>query len=252
VGNCTSSGYTAFPNGTPNGPDGIPDGFPNPSRVYKAGQFTIAKRYANVQFYGSYVLSKLYGNYQGSYRSDNGQNDPNLSTLFDFTNSDGRLTGQDIPGVLPSDRTHQFKLFGNYVWHNLNLGASWLPTSGTPITNYLAHPAYLNAGEIPVCPNGTFVCPGGPRGAYGRTAWTFDANIHADYTIKLGERMRLKFVADLFNVFNEQKVIRVDQFSQLAGGVTNPDFLKPALGAGMSTDPYEVPFNARLGARFEF
>ena len=104
-------------------------------------------------------LSKLDGNYQGNYRSDNGQQDPNISSMFDFTNSDGVLTGQDIPGVLNSDRRHQFKLFGNYMWHNFNVGASWLPTSGTPITDLLAHPAYLNAGEIPVCPDGGTPAP---------------------------------------------------------------------------------------------
>jgi len=253
VGNCTSSGYTAFANGTPNGPDGIPDGFPNPSRIYKAGEFIVSKRFSNVQFYGSYVLSKLFGNYQGSYRSDNGQNDPNLSSMFDFTNSDGRLTGQDLPGVLNSDRTHQFKLFGSYQWHAFNFGASWTPTSGTPITDLLAHPAYLNPGEIPVCPDGTFTCPGGPRGAEGRTAWTFPFNLHADYTIKAGERMRVKFVADLFNVFDEQQIIRVNQWSQLEGGVTNPDFLKPGLQQfNLNSSPYQNPFNARLAVRFEF
>ncbi len=75
------------------------------SRIYKSGEFIVSKRFSNVQFYGSYVLSKLDGNYQGSYRSDNGQNDPNISSMFDFTNSDGRLTGQDIPGVL-EHRSH--------------------------------------------------------------------------------------------------------------------------------------------------
>jgi hypothetical protein len=271
VGNCTSSGYTAFANGTTNpiGADGIPDGFPNPYRIYKSGEFIISKRFSNVQLYASYVLSKLDGNYQGSFRSDNGQNDPNISSMFDFTNSDGRLTGQDVPGLLETDRTHQFKLFGNYMWHNFMFGASWLPTSGTPITDLLDHPAYLNAGEVPVCPNASgpqplsttitaasFNCPGGPRGALGRTAWTFDFNLHGDYTIKLGERMRLKFVADLFNIFNEQKLVRVNQFGEVGGspGTANPDFLKPALSGDPVTfaDPYENPFSARLAVRFEF
>jgi hypothetical protein len=108
-------------------------------------ELVVSKRYQNFQFYGNYELSKLYGNYQGSFRSDNQQQDPNISSMFDFTNSDGRLTGQDIPGVLPSDRTHQFKFFTNYVWKNFNFGASWNPTSGTPITDLLDHPAYLNS-----------------------------------------------------------------------------------------------------------
>ncbi len=269
VGNCTSSGFTAFANGTTNpiGSDGIPDGFPNPYRIYKSGEFIVTKRFSNLQFNGSYVLSKLYGNYQGSFRSDNFQNDPNISSMFDFTNSDGRLTGQDLPGVLETDRRHQFKLFGNYMWHNINLGASWNPTSGTPITDLVDHPAYLNGGEIPVCPSpagqpeplsttitpASFVCPGGPRGALGRTAWTFDFNLHADYTIKLGERMRLKFVADLFNIFNEQRIVRVDQDGEVgySPGTVNPDFLKPSVALGFA-DPYENPFSARLAVRFEF
>ena len=255
---CTSSGFTAFKNGTQNplGSDGIPDGFPNPSRIYKSMELIVSKRYQNFQFYGSYVLSKLDGNFQGSYRSDNFQQDPNISSMFDFTNSDGVLTGQDIPGVLPSDRTHQIKLFTSYMWKNFNIGASWLPTSGTPITNLLDHPAYENAGEIPVCPDGTFTCAGGPRGAFGRTAWIFPLNLHADYTLKLGEKYRLKAVADLFNVFNEQKVVRVNQNGEIDGspGTLNPDFLKPDAEDfhGTQGGPYQAPFSARLAIRFEF
>jgi hypothetical protein len=253
--NCnTDIGYTNFANGTDNplGSDGVADGFPNPSRIYKSMELIVSKRFSNVQFYGSYVLSKLDGNFQGSFRSDNGQQDPNISSMFDFTNSDGVLTGQDIPGVLPSDRRHQFKLFGNYQWRNLNLGASWTPTSGTPITRLLDHPAYENGGEIPTCPDGGFTCSGGPRGQEGRTVWIFPFNLHADYTVKIGERARLKFVADLFNLFNEQAVIRVNQFAEIGNspGVANPDFLKPDLGN--FANPYQIPFNARLAIRLEF
>jgi hypothetical protein len=186
--------------------------------------------------------------------------------MFDFTNSDGRLTGQDIPGVLPSDRTHQFKLFASYQWRGFTFGASWTPTSGTPITDLLDHPAYLNAGEIPVCPNSSgpqplsttltatsFSCVGGPRGALGRTPWIFPFNAHAEYAYKINERLRVKAVADLFNLFNEQQVIRVNQFGEEnnSPGTANPDFLKPRPSAQF-LDPYQVPFEARLAVRLEF
>ena len=250
--NCnTSTGYTNFANGNPFGigGDGTPDGFPNPSRIYKSMELIFSKRlpFYNATFYGSYVLSKLDGNFQGSFRSDNGQDDPNISSLFDFTNTDGLLTGQYIPGVLPSDRTHQLKLFGNFQWHQINVGLSFTPTSGTPITDLLDHPGYANAGELPVCPSpagqplpnsntvtpASFTCPGGPRGAFGRTAWTFPFNAHLDYTWKLGERLRIKAVADMFNLFNEQAVVRVNQFGEVSGspGTLNADFLKPALSS---------------------
>ncbi len=184
---CADTGYTDIGE-NPLGSDGVSDGFPNPSRIYKAMELIVSKRFStNLQLYANYRLSKLYGNFEGSFRNDNGQQDPNISSLFDFTNSDGRLGYQAIPGVLPPNRTHQFKFFGNYQWKAFNFGASWVIQSGTPITNLGAHPAYDNEGEIPL----------GPRGSLGNTDVTFPIDLHADYTVSLGERMRLKFVADL-------------------------------------------------------
>jgi Carboxypeptidase regulatory-like domain/TonB-dependent Receptor Plug Domain len=243
--NCNSAtGYTNFANGTDNplGSDGTPDGFPNASRIYKSMELIISKRFSNLQVYGNYTLSKLFGNFQGSYRSDNFQQDPNISSLFDFTNSDGRLTGQDTPGVLPTDRTHQLKLFGNYQWKAVNFGFGWTPTSGTPITELNDHPVYENAGEIPV----------GARGALGRTAWIFPLNAHVDYTWKFSERARLKLIADMFNLANQQRVVRVNQYHEVGDspGVLNPDFLLPAQGTFL--DPYQEPFSARLAIRLEF
>jgi hypothetical protein len=142
------------------------------------------------------------------------------------------------------------------MWKSFNFGASWLPTSGTPITKLLDHPVYDNAGEIPVCPNGTFTCPGGPRGAFGRTPWIYPLNLHVDYTRKLGEKYRMKLVADLFNVFNERKLVRVNQNAEInnSPGTLNPDFLQPDAEDfhGTSGGPYQLPFAARLAVRFEF
>ncbi len=226
-------------------PDGVPDGFPNPVRVYKAMELVLNKRMSNWQFFGSYRLSKLFGNFEGSFRNDNGQQDPNISSLFDFTNSDGRLAEQFKPGVLPPDRLHQFKLFANHQFaegplKNLNTGLSWAIQSGTPISKLMAHPGYDNSGEIPV----------GGRGSLGRSDWNFPFDLHADYTVKIGERKNLKFVADLFNLFNQKTVLRVDQNFELDSTTLNPDFLHP--NTTDFANPYQVPFYARLAVRFEF
>jgi len=233
------------------GSDNVADGFPNPSRIYKAMELVVSRRFSSgLQLYANYVLSKLYGNFQGSYRGDNGQTDPNISSLFDFTNSDGVLSGQYIPGPLPTDRTNQFKFYGNYTWKNVNFGLSWQILSGTPVTKLLDHPAYLNQGELPVCPNGTFNCS--PRGAFGRAPWQYPLDFHVDYTHKLTEKVNLKVMADMFNLFNTTFVQYVDQFAEIANqpGTPNPDFLKP--GGISIRDAYTRPFYARLGVRFEF
>jgi hypothetical protein len=229
-------GFTDFGD-NPLGSDGTPDGFPNPTRIYKSMELVVSKRFTNnFQLYANYTLSKLYGNFQGSFRSDNGQTDPNISSLFDFTNSDGLLTDQFRAGVLPTDRRHQFKIFSNYAWKGLNMGLSWNIISGTPISKFLDHPVYANSGEVPV----------GGRGSLGRTPWTFPLNLHADYAWKLGETRRIKFLADLFNVTNQVRPFTIIQAAEVNGspGTPNPDFLK--------TGSFQSPFSARLGVRFEF
>jgi hypothetical protein len=237
---CTAAGFTDI-GSNPLGSDGRPDGFANPVRIYKSMELILSKRFsANFQLYFSYLLSKLYGNFEGSFRNDNEQSDPNISSLFDFTNTDGRLGYQSVPGVLPNDRRHQLKAFTNYQWKNFNFGLSWSVRSGIPLTALAAHPAYQNAGEIPT----------GPRGNLGRTAWTFPLDLHGDYTLKLGEQKRLKFVADLFNVGNQTRITQVDTWTQLNGGVANPDYLQP--GTNIASYPYQTPFAARLAVRFEF
>jgi hypothetical protein len=92
----------------------------------------------------------------------------------------------------------------------------------------------LNAGEIPV----------GGRGKLGRTPWYTRLDLHADYPWQLSERVRLKFVADFFNVTNSTRVRQFQEFRELSLGVDNVDFLQPR--------NFYAPFNMRLGMRLEF
>jgi len=234
-----TTGFTA--GGGDLGSDGKKDGFSNPSRVYKAMELIVSRRLSsNFQVYTSYRLSKLYGNFEGSFRNDNNQSDPNISSLFDFTNTDGLLGFQQAAGVLPNNRTHQLKFFGNYQWKNFNLGASLVAQSGTPLTPLAAHPAYDNAGEIPIM----------PRGSLGNTPVTFPLDLHGDYTYKMGESRRIKLIADLFNIGNQTRLTAINTWTESAPGSPNPDYLKP--GTNLIANPYQTPFFARLSVRFEF
>jgi hypothetical protein len=232
------------------GADGIPDGFPDPIHQYRAFELELNRRFANNwQLLANWRIAKLRGNYEGHLRNDNGQTDPGISSLFDFVGGEFNLLGDQFAvGPLNSDRRHVANIFGSYAFgrsgfgsnfaggglNGLNIGANFHVESGLPISELLAHPAYQNAGEIPV----------GGRGKLGRTPWSTRLDLHADYPWNISERMKLKFIADFFNVFNTRKVRQFQEFEELSLGVPNVDFLQPR--------NFYAPFNMRLGMRFEF
>ena len=245
------------------GADGVPDGFVDPNRVYKAVEFEVNKSFSRGwQMRANYRIAKLTGNYEGSFRNDNGQNDPNISSLFDFTRGDFNLLGQQfVPGVLNTDVRHlvngfvSYTLSGNHA-RGLTLGSSVHFQTGIPINNLFAHPVYANAGEIPFCADNTTNCASA-RGALGRTNDWGSVDFHSDYPIRITEGSRLKLGVDLFNITNNRTQLREDQFAQRTVGVPNADFQKPT-GVGPSavngnTNPgYQRPFNARFSVRYEF
>jgi len=235
-------------------PDGIPDGFPNPVRKYKAFELELNKRFSDGwQLLSNFRVASLRGNYEGHLRNDNGQTDPGISSLFDFTEGDFNLLGDQFAvGPLNTDRRFISNIYGNYGFskersgfggrflNGLNIGAGLHMESGVPISEFLPHPVYLNAGEIPV----------GGRGKLGRTPYFAQLDLHADYPWVINERARISFIADFFNVTNNRRVRLPDQFRQLDLGENNPDFLQPSIIN--LTSGFHLPFSMRLGARFEF
>src|SRR5207249_2458710 len=108
--------------------------FADPVHKYDAVEFTINRRMANNWgMVASYRWSRLRGNFEGFYRDDNGQSDPGITSLYDFPTNDPSYTSIGVPqfglkgdirylgdpnGILPLDRPHQVKLFGNYAMNN--------------------------------------------------------------------------------------------------------------------------------------
>jgi len=232
------------------GADGIPDGFPDPVHRYRAIELELNRRFLNNwQLLANWRIAKLRGNYEGHLRNDNEQTDPGISSLFDFTAGEFSLLGDQFAvGPLNTDRRHVINVYGSYAFgkgglgshmlgnslNGLNLGLGFHVESGTPISELLAHPGYENAGEIPA----------GGRGKLGRTPWSERVDLHLDYPWVFSERMRLKFIADFFNVLNQRRVREYNQFAELTLSVPNVDFLQPRY--------YNLPFSMRLGMRLEF
>lgn len=222
-------------------PDGKPDGFANPRRHYQALEVEMNKNFShNFLLRANYRYAKLFGNYEGLYRNDNGQSDPGISSLFDFTQGVlGLLGDQFKPGYLNTDRRQVGNLYGSYMipsgfMKNLTAGIGWRGESGQPISKLGAHPVYDNGGEIPL----------GGRGTVGRVASNMQIDLHADYPVTIRETNKLKFAWDVFNVLNSRSLTAIDQFSDLSYGNPNQDYLKP--------QSFQRAFYARGSIRFEF
>ena len=222
-------------------PDGKPDGFSNPYRHYQALEFEANKNFShNFLLRMNYRWAKLYGNYEGLYRNDNGQSDPSISSLYDFTNGVLGLLGQQFQeGYLNTDRRQVGNLYGSYTIPNgfmrrFTGGIGLRGASGIPISNLGAHPVYTDPGEVPI----------GGRGSVGTEPSNYQLDLHADYPLQLGERYKVKFTFDTFNVTNSRSLVAVDQDSALSYGVPNVDFLKPVA--------FQRAFYGRGSIRFEF
>ncbi len=112
-------GYNVLTAGDPT-PDGKPDGFSNPYRHYQALELEANKSFShNFMLRVNYRYAKLYGNYEGLYRNDNGQSDPSISSLYRLHQWRSRPAGSTVSeGYLNTDRRQVGNLYGSYVIPN--------------------------------------------------------------------------------------------------------------------------------------
>ena len=212
-------------------------------RYYRALEFTATKRFSNNwQLIASYVYSSLIGNYEGLFRNDNGQSDPNITSLFDLVS----LLANGY-GRLPNDRPHQFKFDGSYRWKfKLNTSASFRAQSGIPFDALIPHPVYLDNEGFGV-PRGTAT---NPITGSTRTPKTYNLDLGAYYPISVGEGKELRLQFDWFNVTNAQRAVRQDTTLRITSGSPGvPDVDNPFFGQGTI---FQFPSAIRLGVKFKF
>jgi Carboxypeptidase regulatory-like domain/TonB-dependent Receptor Plug Domain len=224
--------------------DGHYPGYPNLKRDYKAIEITAEKRFSNRwQMLANYRYARLEGNYEGLFRRDNGQSDPNISSLGDFAaclaNPDGSCTRSEFLGFtytegdLPNDQRNIFRVFSSYQWDmGLTLGGGFTLNTGNPISNLGAIPFYGSRERVLE-----------PRGSRGRTDTITSLDVHADYAWRIGGGdQQLTFGIDVFNIANSQSALYVTPNSQIDNRSyepdPNPDFLLPT----QFQDPRQVRF----------
>lgn len=182
---------------------------PKAKRENLSFELSARKRFSNGwQFLASYLWNKLEGNYDGTFQNSTGQLDPNINSAFDYAdfliNADGRLS---------SERQHQLKFDGSYqitsgTLDGLNAGFSTWWYSGLPLNAYGHSFLYANWEYYLV-----------PRGSLGRGPKDWEANLHLSYPIKMSDRTRLNLVVDVFNLFNRQAAIQLDErYNLIADG----------------------------------
>lgn len=172
--------------------------FPKAQRNYDGVEFRLDGRVTNnfargLSYNLSYTYSRLSGNYAGLANSDeNGRSQPNVSRAFDlpYGNFDGK--GNNVYGLLNTDRPHSLKLFGNYEWSwyggGTNFSVAQYIQSGTPRSTEMTM-------TVPVFING--------RNDMGRTPTFTQTDLLVAHTFKLSESRRLKLDANIVNLFNQ-------------------------------------------------
>jgi hypothetical protein len=193
-------------------------GFEKAERKYTAVDIFAEHPYRN-GWYGrlNYTWSRDKGNTEGQTLSDpnTGQGDVSATMAWDYPE-----IMQGANGLLPNDRTHQIKAFGWYditqewtVGANLDiesgrplgcLGKNPHPNPGSPNYSTYEHYCFGTAGYQ----TNVFT----PRGTFGRYPWTKTLDLNLVYKPAMLKGLDIKL--DMFNVFNEQTMIkRLEQYN---------------------------------------
>jgi hypothetical protein len=195
-----------------------PQNFPSDQvkRSFKAIELTFEKRFAaNWQALINYTLSRAYTNSISDYASQ----------LFDFSGETCNVTGVGPIDCAQAAATNRFGLPYYDRTHVLNLFTSY--TYSLPIVNITAAPAFTWFSGLPYQPQRNFVFPDGtqptyyyaPRGS-SRLPSTYQLDFALETTFKpfgngamsiIGGPIELGFKAEIFNVTNQQEVVRQDR-----------------------------------------
>jgi hypothetical protein len=186
-------------------------GFEKPQRTYAALDL-FAEHPFRSGWYGkvTYTWSRNKGNTEGQVRSDNGQSDVAVTSVWDYPEL---MVGAN--GLLPNDREHQIKAYGFYeLTKEFMLGGNALLASGRPRSciGTSAQP-----GDSPNYANQSFWCLGSDvphntihqRGSLGRLPW--DTRLDLNVAYKPATLPGLQARVDVFNVFNKQTVQNVEE-----------------------------------------
>lgn len=211
-------------------------GIPKAVRRYDAVTLKVDRAFDGVwSLSGSYTWSRLFGNYEGSVKSDNGQTDAGLTTDFD---QPGLTLG--TLGLSPNHRRHNVKLFGSYqITDWLTFGGNFsatssrkfgcigrVPASIDPFAQFFGAAGFFcntdadgnvitdeRTGVNVNNPVGTLT----PRGSVFKSDWLTQTDLSLVFRLPTDAfQGSLRF--DVLNVFNEKNAIDFEERGTLNNG----------------------------------
>jgi hypothetical protein len=231
-------------------------GNPKAVREYTALELSFSRAWdGKWMLNGSYTLSRLYGNYEGTVKSDAGnsaQVDAGSTQEFDHPGLEEYATG-----LLPNHRGHQFKLYGAYaITENLQIGGNATVNSPRHYgcigyygrdqndPNYDPYASGYGAASR-WCYNGTTSVPV-PRGSAFKGDWYSNLDLQVRYTVPSMGFIPggLTLRADVFNVFNQKNVTQNYEVGDSSASSVDVNYKKPI--------EYQTPRYVRLGFDWAF
>ena len=223
-------------------------GLPEGERSYNAVTAEFERKFDGVWgLQGSYTWAEISGNYEGTVKSDNGQDDAGITQDFD---NEGLTDGAN--GELPQSHTHTLKLFGSYQpMENVLLGANFLLQSprkygciGTHPTDPIAEQYGQSSWYCDLSgANGTRTLT--PRGSVTESDWLNQLDLTAAWRPET-EFGQFEFRVDIFNVLDADAGIDIDEYgleTDVADGGVN------TFGVPLR---YQRPRTVRLSVGYDF
>jgi hypothetical protein len=213
--------------------------YPEPVRNYDAITLELEKPYdGNWGLSFSYTRSSSRGNYEGTVKSDNGQDDAGITQDFD---QPGLVDGSY--GKLPNHRDHIAKLFGTKsLATNITAGLNMSVTSPRKYGCIGVHPT---DGFAAAYGASSWYCGGKltPRGSQAENDWLVNLDFMLSWNVPVptGE---LTLRLDIFNIFNSEKVVDLYEYGEDGNGTPDSDYLEPTV--------YQTPRRTRLGFSYRF
>ena len=204
--------------------------FPTVQREYSALDLTFDKAWNGEYFVGgSVTISQNRGNYEGTVKSDNGQDDAGLTQDYDFPEF-----MDNAYGYLPNHRGFKAKLYGSTYINNFLVGVNYRTTSPRKygcIGNYPGGDGIDDnyGGNYWYGGNDSWACNGvaTPRGQSFDGKWINEIDLSFSRDINLPGAEYANVQLNIFNIFDFETADDFGEYGEANGSYPDEDYRQP-------------------------